>query len=167
MKSILFGLFLTQSAHAFTTPQYGPYLDAGGIAAIPVYNADWSGGATLSGGLWFGNYDSVYAMGKYTSLGLTTNLTHHRQIESLVEVRRGIELLVLSVFAIGGGGVNYLSSNLTPTAHLGVGIKRRHTPHLGWSVRLEGVTAFAETPSTQLQISLTGSFARPWTIQQP
>lgn len=166
MKTLIFGLLFTQSAQAFTTPQFGPYVDVGGTTAIPIYSADWLGGGTLSAGLWFGNYDSVYAMGKYTSLGLTTNIALHQEIESLLEIRRGVDMLVVSVFGLGGGGFRYMPSHIAPTAHLGVGIKRRHTPYIGWSVRLEGVTTFTQTPSTQLQISLTGSFARPWTAQE-
>jgi hypothetical protein len=168
MKStILLSIFLTQNAHALTTPQYGPYFDAGGTVAAPLHNAAWSSGATLSAGFWLGNYDSVYAIGKYTSLGITTNLSYNRQVESLLEIRKGLDMLVVNVFAVGGGGFKYIAPDFVPTAHLGLGFKRRRTPHFGWSLRLEGVTTFIESPSTHLQISLAGSFARPSGDQKP
>ena len=54
---------ISTPAIAITTSQYGPYADAGASGALEFGPTNAVGGWVAAGGIWFGDYDDVYALG--------------------------------------------------------------------------------------------------------
>ncbi|MEM6930257.1 MAG: hypothetical protein AAF602_25175, partial [Myxococcota bacterium] len=91
---------------SLSRPQAGPALDVGG-------GIGWSGepvavAAQLSAGGWFGRYDDDFAIGRHWWFGATGRLRARSarvEIAPMIEIRRGIDLLVAGVQGFVAGGV--------------------------------------------------------------
>ncbi len=158
-------------ALALTAVQNGPGVDlaAGlGLGGRPV---GAHVGAQLSLGWWSGTYDDQYAFGRYWWVGPTGRVDWREdalRVAPLLEVRRGIELIVvgLSVGAAGGplirvDGVED-ATDVGWTARALGQVKLRRSRFWGFSLRLEaGVDGFGDQVGFTGAVLLGGSFARP------
>ncbi len=162
-------LLSTRPAAALSGPQAGPSLDlaAGlGLSGAPVRAGL---GAQLSAGWWFGTYDDAYAIGKYWWIGPTGRVDVQGgriAIAPMLEVRRGIEVIVagLNLFA-AGGVVQTLADPAPPlggTGRLGLMGKFRRHRYWGLTLRLEGgVDVIGSQVSPAFGTLLGVAFARP------
>lgn len=175
---MLIAALLASPAAALTAHQSGPLADLGvgvGFGGAPV-PADGvpssrpltavSPEAALSLGWWWGVYDDQYAFGRYWAVVANGHADWRRDalvITPTVEVRRGLELIVVGLYGgLGGGAV--LGPEGAPgwTARASAGAKLRRTRFFGLSLRLEaGVDAIGDTMGFGGAALLGGSFARP------
>ena len=152
-------------ASAITTVQSGPYVDAGAVGALGFGPASAAGGWTASSGVWLGQYDDVYALGKYTSLGVAasgiygSNGLRH---QGLIEIRRGMDLLLGGPFLSLSGGGSYAKDGMSPAVQVGLGAKKRRTPHTGWLIKLDfTANQLNHTPQYSLGLTIAGAYSRP------
>lgn len=145
---LLLSLLVPCAAQAFTSVQHGPYLHAGpglaiGIGSpVQVWPA-WRAG----GGWWLGRYDEVYALGRYTAVGLDVRQGWRRGVLStqpMLEVRRGTDVLVIGYHAFLAAGPEFAGGELGLVALLGAGLKWRFKPHLGLMLRVGGGVAWMD-----------------------
>lgn len=136
-------LLLASPAQALTSHQSGPALDlaAGlGLGGAPLRA---SVGGEVSLGWWLGVYDDQYAFGRYWWLGATGHVDWRPDalaIVPMVEVRRGLELIVAGLYIGAGGGLVLVPEVPEPgwTGRLSVGAKFRRSRFFGLTLRLEG-----------------------------
>jgi len=133
-------LSIAAPATAMTTSQVGLLgdLGAGGTldAGSPVrFDPGWTAG----GAIWWGRYDDVYALGRFTSVGITLRQAWHRGgLETIpaLEIRRGNDVLVVGYHAFLSVGPVLRAGAVGVEALLGGGVKWRFRPKLGLMLRL-------------------------------
>ncbi|HHO53482.1 MAG TPA: hypothetical protein ENK18_22075 [Deltaproteobacteria bacterium] len=162
-------LLCTTPASALSSRQAGPALDlaAGlGLSGAPVRAAL---GGQLSAGWWFGTYDDAYALGRYWWIGPTGRVDLHGEriaIASMLEIRRGLDVIVagLNLF-VAGGVVSTLAEPAPPLGYTGrAGLMARYRFHRYWglTLRLEGGADLIDARiSPAIGILLGVAFARP------
>ncbi len=169
---------LSTSANAqFAENMSGPYLDvAGGLGmgdAPMAAGPGWMGGF----GWWFGRYDSAYAIGRYTSIGVNVrqDLLHlggakgsppqAMRTAPLLELRKGNDLIVAGVSGFLAGGPLLTSvgnsTSLDYTARGGVGAEFRRHRYWGLTLRLEGGVDIGDQVSGVFSTLLGVQFSRP------
>lgn len=180
MSPLLLALLLTPSAEALTSRQSGPWVDAHvGFAAADAPLAaglGWQAGV----GWWTGRYDDAFAIGRYWAGGAVLRqdfVDGALRTAPLLEVRRGVDLLVLGwhVFLAGGplwapeageplaGGVA-----IGATARGGAGLTWRRNPFLGLTVRVEaGADVVDGEVGAAIAALVGGHFARPVRAKAP
>ena len=160
------------SALALTSQQGGPAFDlaAGlGLRGAPVRPAV---GGQLSLGWWTGVYDDQYAFGRYWWIGPTVRADWRSDgfgVSPMLEIRRGLELIVFGVSPFLAGGVTIAPSGVDPeqdaigfTGRGGVQLKFRRTRYWGLSLRLEGgVDVIDSAVGFAGGVLIGPSFARP------
>jgi len=111
-------------AQAITSQQLGLETDLGGGLTLGTFPSDtvepirhrFGAGAVGQGRLvlWWGNYDSSFALGRHWSFGVNGRYTYvqgvHR-VAPLIELGRGWDLLALGVRLTVAGGVETTVSN--------------------------------------------------------
>ena len=186
MSYVLLALLLADPAWAhFAEPMNGPYVDlAGGLGmgGRPIApGPGWMG----SFGWWFGRYDSAYAIGRYTSIGVNVRQdrlmvdsphppapgrTSKAPVSALrtapmLELRKGNDLIVAGLFAFLGGGPLLTAvegeTTVSATARAGVGGEFRRTRYLGFTLRLEGGADFGDEVGGVFAAQLGVQFSRP------
>lgn len=155
---------LAGNAFGFTSAQAGPYVEiAGGLGITHpdlAAGAGWEAGA----GVWIGKYDDVYAIGKYTSFGITLRQDYSDGLHTatMLEVRRGFDIIVAFHFFVAGGA-EVIGNQLHWTARLGGGIKYRFTRFWGAHLRLElGATVGQGVVGARAGLVLGVVFSRPF-----
>ncbi len=141
-------LLLPSTAAALSQPRQGPYVDvSGGLSAELLPTAlgpEWG----LSAGWWWGEYDDVYALGRYTALGLTLRqawVAGGLRTLPQVEVRRGTDVLVVGYHAFLSAGPELGERGLGAVALIGGGAKMRFTPHVGLGVRVAAGVSWVDS----------------------
>ena len=171
-------IVLSAVAHAqFAENMSGPYIDvAGGLGmgdAPMLAGPGWMGGF----GWWFGRYDSAYAIGRYTSIGVNVRqeLIHFDPAKGappltlrtapLLELRKGNDLIVggVSVFLAGGPLLATNTNGMTVdyTARGGFGAEFRRHRFWGLTLRLEGGVDIGDQVSGVFSTLLGVQFSRP------
>jgi len=134
-------------ASSLARSRAGPAIDvAAGIG--------WSGSpdpvavaGSLSAGAWFGRYDDDFAIGRHWWLGATGRVRGRAgrvELAPMLEVRRGIDLLVAGVqgFVAGGVVVDVAGAEeARPVGFTAIGglvTRYRRTRHVSALLRLEG-----------------------------
>lgn len=154
-------------ALALTSKQGGPSFDlaAGlGLRGAPVHPAV---GGQLSLGWWTGVYDDQYAFGRYWWIGTTVRADWRPDtfgLTPMLEIRRGLELIVVGVapFVAGGLTVDPGGDTLGATGRAGVELKFRRSRYWGLSLRLEAGADVVDSTVGFAGGALIGvSFARP------
>jgi hypothetical protein len=166
VNPMLLAALLASPAAALTDRQAGPLLDlaAGvGFGGAPVAVSPQ---AQLSLGWWFGLYDDQYAFGRYWAIVANGHVDWRRGelvVTPTVEVRRGLELIVVGLYgALGGGLVVGPEGAPGWTARAAGGAKFRRTRFVGLSLRLEaGVDGFGDQLGFGGAAVLGVSYARP------
>jgi hypothetical protein len=160
-------LWLSSPALALTQVQGGPAFDlaAGlGLRGAPLRPAL---GGQASFGWWSGVYDDQYAFGRYWWLGATVRADWRPDafgLTPMIELRRGIELIVVGVAPFVAGGLTLQPDGgvLGFTGRAGVGLKLRRTRYFGLSLRVEaGVDVVDEQVGFAGGVLVGPSFARP------
>jgi hypothetical protein len=160
----MFVLTCAGAALALTSPQSGPGVEvtAGlGLADAPVSARL---GAAVSAGWWFGHYDDQYSLGRYTWIGPTVRaevLPGDLRVAPMLELRRGIDLVVAGVAPFVAGGPLLAGDALGGTARAGVVAKFRRTRHLGFVLRLEAGADFLGGATFSGGALLGVAFSRP------
>ena len=170
---------LVSPASAFTEPMSGLYAEtAASTAVLDIPSVGWRGsvGGTFATGLWLGQYDDVYALGKFLSLGAVVSMVGHQEGALLIpqfEVRRGWDILLTQVgTSLRVGPVTSLSPLETPTrwgVSLGGQVKYRYhrywgailTLHGGVVTKDETFDAFQPTFASSLGIGWSAPFHAP------
>jgi len=158
-------LALPCSAAAMTSARQGIYAATGGgvvfDSAAPVaVGPTWN----LSAGWWAGRYDEVYALGRFTGLGITLRQGWERgalRTAPALEVRRGTDVLVIAYHAFLSVGPVFASGAVGVEGLLGAGVKYRFRPHLGVGLRLGAGAAWVEDLSARITADLVFEFATP------
>jgi hypothetical protein len=177
---VLLALILSE-AHALTSQQGGPALDLGVGLGVGAPFAPRFGGH-LGLGWWTGTYDDQYSFGKYWAVGASVRFdtnpllspTPSWSLAPMLEIRRGVELIVVGVapFVAGGpvlanhpaaGGVTDAPpAVLGWTARTGVNLKLRRSRFWGITARLElGAEGVGEHTGFAGGLLLGAAFARP------
>ncbi|MBW1879036.1 MAG: hypothetical protein JRI25_01815 [Deltaproteobacteria bacterium] len=153
------------AAEAITSPQQGIYAATGGgvvldTAAPVAVGPAWD----LSIGWWTGRYDGVYALGRFTGLGITVRQDWERgalRTAPALEVRRGTDVLVVAYHTFLSVGPVFTSGAVGVEGLLGVGVKYRFQPHLGVGLRLGAGAAWVEDVRARVTADLVIEFAAP------
>lgn len=168
-------LLCTPDAQALSSRQAGPSLDlaAGlGLSGAPVRAGL---GGQLSAGWWFGTYDDAYALGKYWWIGPTGRIDVQGEriaIAPMLELRRGLEIIVAGVnLFVAGGVVSTIAEPAPPLGYTGraglMGKFRRHR-YWGLTLRLEGGIDLVDGQVSPTIGTLIGiAFARPSRQREP
>jgi hypothetical protein len=158
-------LALPCTAAAITSPQHGIYVAAGGGAAVDIAAPSAAGPAwDLSVGWWIGRYDEVYALGRFTGLGITVRQDWERdalRTAPAVEVRRGTDVLVVAYHAFLSVGPVLTSGATGVEGLVGAAVKYRFQPHLGVGLRLGAGVAWVDTVSARITADLVFEFSAP------
>lgn len=130
---------------SLSRPRAGPGVDLGagiGWSGRPVAVA-----GQLSVGGWTGRYDDDFAIGRHWWIGATGRLrasASRVEVAPVLEVRRGIDLLVAGVqgFVAGGPVIDVAGSEPARpvgfTGMAGIVGRYRRTRHVSLTLRLEG-----------------------------
>lgn len=130
----------TSQAGILATASGGGTLDAG---ATTTFSPGWTAGAAI----WWGRYDEVYALGRFTSLGITLRQAWHvGTLETIpaLELRRGNDVLVVGYHAFLSVGPVLRGGAVGGEALLGGGVKWRFLPKLGLLLRVGGGAAWVD-----------------------
>jgi hypothetical protein len=172
---VLLALLLSD-ALALTSQQGGPALDLGvGLGVGAPFEPRIGGHLGL--GWWVGTYDDQYAFGKYWALGPSIRfdfvpgrfdlVSGSWSAAPMLELRRGIELIVVGVAPFVAGGpvlasVEGAQPALGWTARTGVNLKLRRTRFWGLTTRLElGAEGVGDRVGFAGGLLVGGAFARP------
>ena len=151
-------------ADDWAAPMAGVYVEP--RVGLSVVSGPWSAGPSFGGsaGIWWGRYDSVYAIGRFSSLGATVRyeLTDPDRLVAMLEARRGIDLIA-GLFGFVAAGPE-LGESTSWTVRAGVGARYRFTRFSGVSARLEAGGGFGGggPVGSRLGLSLGGSWSRPF-----
>lgn len=156
------------AAHAITQPSHGLYVGAAGGVAAELGPARAGPGWQVGAGWWWGRYDEVYALGQFTSVGVTLRqsfLDGGLRSTPQLEVRRGSDVLVVGYHAFLGVGPEIRPDGAGVSALLGGGAKWRFTPHWGIGVRAGAGAAWHEQTiqprlAARLHLEWTGPLGR-------
>jgi hypothetical protein len=147
---LLLVLATLSSSWAITNDHSGYYASIGGgigLGDAPIRpGPGWLGAA----GIWWGQYDDAYAIGRFTSLGVTLRQdlpTTGLRTAPMLEVRRGWDLIVTQVHGFVAGGpvlapTARQGTATGATARAGFGARYRFHRFWGLSLRLEGGADF-------------------------
>lgn len=132
------------TAVAFTGAMHGPYIEFKPEVSLVTPERRPPVGATGVAGWWFGEYDEVYAFGRFTGVGLSFSphvLPGKPMTLAELEVRRGWDLFVVQL--VGGlrGGVEVPTPDTT-------------RPH--WSARAAGQVKWRIQPKLGLIFGVSG-----------
>lgn len=130
------------SAHALQRRQAGPTLELGVGPAMAARPVGFAGAGQLSLGWWVGPYDDDYALGRFWAVAVTGRVDvlprdGSLRVAPLLEIRRGMDLIVLAPHAFVAGGPVLTGDTLGWTARAGGGLKFRRTKTFGFTGRLE------------------------------
>lgn len=144
-------------------PRAGAWADV--HAGLGVGGAPFTAGfgSDASAGVWVGRYDPDYALGRYLGAGLGLRTGPDGLVAGMVEVRRGVDLLIVGLHGFGAAGWDFGGS--APLVEVGLGVKARVRPtgrFVGWEVRLRGGAEFADVVHPVGALTLGASFAGPW-----
>jgi hypothetical protein len=163
MLIIVFGL-CAAPARALTLPTSGPGVDIGAGLAVASGPLAARLGLAGSAGWWFGHYDDQYALGRYWWVGPTVRVDLLPQVESvatLVELRRGTDLVVAGVAPLVAAGPIWVDGQLGGAARVGVIAEFRRTRYHGVTLRLEaGANIGAD-------VQFSGSALVGWAFSRP
>lgn len=135
-------------ALALTDPRQGLWVElgAGGLldTGSPVaFAPSWG----LSMGVWFGQYDEDFAIGRYGGIGITLRQAWLRgELVTLpsLELRKGVDVIVVGYHGFLHVGPQITDNGVGLEGLLGVGAKYRFKPHWGVGVRLGAGAAWAD-----------------------
>ena len=154
-------------AAALTAHQTGPLVDLAAGAGFGGAPLAVGPAGELSLGWWSGVYDDQYAFGHYVAIVANGRVDWRRSalvVAPTLEVRRGLELIVVGLYGGLGGGLVATSdgSALGWTARASGGAKLRRSRFVGLSVRLEaGVDGVGDAIGFAGGALLGVSYARP------
>lgn len=154
------------AAHAFTSQQSGPGLDVGvglGLGGAP---ASAHVGGVIDAGWWVGRYDDQYSLGRYWWVGPTFRFDWRPdgvRLAPMVEVRRGIDLLVVGVAPLVTLGPVFAGDEISYAGRAGLFAKFRRTRSFGWFLRLEAGADVSESGQARFAggVLLGGAWSRP------
>lgn len=169
MRWLLALLWVLQTvpASAMTTSQTGILITVGAggtldIGAPTVIAPAWTTGASF----WWGRYDEVYALGRFTSVGIEVRQAWiHGALEAIpaLEVRRGNDVLVVGYHGFLSVGPVIRPGAVGVEALLGGGVKWRFRPHHGLMLRAgAGVAWVDDTVSGRVILRLAYEFGSPF-----
>jgi hypothetical protein len=155
-------------ALALTAVQSGPGVDLAAGLGLGGHPVAAHVGGQLSLGWWSGTYDDQYAFGRYWWVGPTGRVDWQAdtlRVAPMLEIRRGIELIVVGL-SIGAAGGPLLrvedGTDVGWTARALGQVKLRRSRFWGFSLRVEaGVDGFGDRVGFTGAMLLGGSFARP------
>lgn len=168
-------LFVAPPARAsLGGPSHGMYAQiagGGGMLVPPLGGAiGWQAG----GGGWIGRYDDDYALGRYWGFGFIGRQDRvylpggaSLRTVPLIEVRRGMDLLVLGVQGYVAAGPLFSaqtghSLQVGGAIRAGGGIKYRFKPHWGLTATAEaGVDILGGSAQARLALRLGVEFSTP------
>ncbi len=143
MAALLVLLLNVAPAHAITEDSSGPYVEVSaglGLSEKPLTaSPGWAGSA----GWWFGPYDKAYSIGRFTGVGATVRQdlsSAGLRTVPMLEVRRGLDLIVANAHGFLGGGPVLLANSRHPpgiAARAGFGARFRFHRFWGVGLRLE------------------------------
>jgi hypothetical protein len=158
---VLLGLLASSPALALTAVQSGPGIDLAAGLGVGGHPVGAAVGGQLSLGWWTGTYDDQYAFGRYWWVGPTGRVDWRPdtlRIAPLLEIRRGIELIVVGLsFGAAAGPLVRIeeASDVGWTARAIGQAKLRRSRFWGFSLRLEaGVDVIGD------QAGFTGAVLR-------
>lgn len=166
----LLALLIASTADALTHDRSGPAFDLAAGPTLSVPPARGAGTAFASLGWWDGNYDDSYAIGRYWAAHLNGRLdwfpTASTRIAPTLEVRRGLDLVVVGwYFGVGGGPVLVPTSDGTTLGgggRVAFAGEFRRTRFLGFTARLEaGADVVGGAVAGSASLLLGGQFSRP------
>lgn len=149
-------------------PRSGWWVDAGaGIGLSAPLLAAWPlGDASI--GAWFGPYDDDYAIGRYTGVGVGVRPgvlgTPSLPGAALIEVRRGLDLLVVGAHVFAAAGPMF-DGDHAALIEVGGGAKGRFRPtgrYVGWQVRARAGAAIGQGVAAEAGLTLGVELASPW-----
>lgn len=153
-------------AHAFTVPMQGFYAET--MAAADFVGTPAIGGAAATG-LWWGQYDDAYALGKYASVGTHIAVQHTPQgalITPQIELRRGWDILLAQVSGSVRAGRELTPGSLDRAPHwrasLGGQVKYRYHRYWGAFLNLHGGLLGPPDGDSPLQPTGHASFGIGW-----
>jgi len=169
MRALLLALLLLTPTRAWSLSQPGSGLTLDlvgdvGFASPPAAPA-LGGSATVA--LWRGRYDDSYAVGRFSSVGLRTELhalQHDTGLTFLVEGRRGMDLLIIKPWFTFAVGAEALGDRWNPALRVGGGAKLRLARFVGPVVRLDGGPVFLDgRVGARVNLGLGVDWSHPFT----
>lgn len=151
------------AASGLADQRAGAWVDAHaglGLAGAP---AAVGFGSDASVGVWSGRYDPDYALGRYVGVGVGVRTGPRGHLAGLLEVRRGVDLLIMGLH--GFGAVGWDLGLDAPLAEVGFGVKARVRPtgrFVGWELRVRAGAEFADQVRPVGGVTLGAAFAGPW-----
>ncbi len=141
MFALLALLVSSQASADLQRPRSGPTLELGTGPALAGRPAGFALAGQGSAGWWFGTYDDDYALGRVWAVVATARvdyLTSRGQVRitPMLEVRRGMDLLVLAPHFFVAGGAVVDDGSIGASARVGGGLKFRRTRRTGFIARL-------------------------------
>jgi len=134
----------SNTASAFTGAMHGPYVEFKPEVSLVTPQIRPRVGATGVAGWWFGEYDEVYAFGRFTGVGLSVSphvLPGKPMTLAELEVRRGWDLFVVQLVGALRGGIE-LPTLDTESTH--------------WSARAAGQVKWRIRPKFGLILGASG-----------
>lgn len=161
----MLALALVASASALTSPQSGPGAELAVGLGLGGERVAAHVGGVAAVGWWFGHYDDQYSLGRYWWVGPAVRADWRPggvRIAPLLEVRRGVDLLVVGVAPLIAAGPVWSDGTLGWTARLGLIAELRRTRSWSADLRLEaGVEVFGSAVGFSGAALVGGSFSRP------
>lgn len=164
MLPLLVALLLPGVAYAQTTRQTGMWVDAVpglGLGGDPF-------GATLSlrgsVGVWRGNYDDVFALGRSWGYGAAVRVDlrgESTRIAPMLELRRAIDLFVIGLRWRVMAGPEWEGAKLGIGARVGGTLAYRPSPYIGPALDIEAGAAWVDGrvgPRGALSLGIAGAF---------
>ncbi len=141
-------LLVASPAAAITTPQHGAMfqIGAGGtfdLGAPSYAGPGWSGGVAW----WWGRYDDVYAIGRFTALGITARqawIAGALETIPALELRRGSDVIVVGYHGFVSAGPVFRAQAIGAEVLVGGGVKWRFKPKLGLGLKLGAGAAWVD-----------------------
>ncbi len=151
------------AASGLADQRAGAWADAHAGLGVGGAPAGVGFGTDSSVGVWSGRYDPDYALGRYVGVGLGLRTGPDGLLAGMLEVRRGVDLLIVGLHGFGAAGWDLGAG--APLAEIGLGVKARVRPtgrFVGWELRLRGGAEFADTVRPVGCVTLGAAFAAPW-----
>ena len=161
---ILLLLLAPMAASAQTTRQTGLWIDASpglGLGGRP-FGATFS--ARGSVGVWRGNYDDVFALGRSWGWGASVRVDlrgEDTRVAPMLELRRTTDLLVVGLRWRVMAGPEWEGGKLGVGARLGGTIAYRPSPYIGPALDIEAGAAWVDGrvgPRGAISLGIAGAF---------